>query len=494
MELTEEQKTVVNHQGDACVNAVAGSGKTSTLISYAQARPQGRILYLAFNRSVKDEAVRKFRAAGCRNVTVETAHSLAFRMLDVRNQFQLLQGGSLRIPEILEMCDIFPSPKEPTAHLVLARHVQRLISMFCNSEKRSFSEIDYLSTVKDGKAKEFVTRHAPLIYDLARDLLGRMYKKEIPVSHDAYLKFWQLQGPQMQNFSHLCFDEGQDASPVMLDVFLRQRGEKIIVGDQYQSIYGFRFAVNSLEKVDFPRYQLSRSFRFGQDLADTAMRVLEIRKLLGLYKNPLFITGAAEEGRKIQSKAIVARTNLKLLKEAIDAMSEGCDKMYFEGDINSYTYLNEGASLFDVLYLNMGRKEKIKSSFIKGFADYQQLLEYIAATEDSELNLVCEIVSEYGRELFSYIRELKEKQVQRDKAEMVFSTVHKVKGMEFDQVKVCDDFITERKLWSEIDKAKKDPKKKIDRQALAEEINMLYVAATRSRCDLDLPNNLFLEA
>lgn len=58
MILTTEQQAIVNSTGNIKVNAVAGSGKTSTLIEYAKARPKSaRILYLAFNRSVKIEAL-----------------------------------------------------------------------------------------------------------------------------------------------------------------------------------------------------------------------------------------------------------------------------------------------------------------------------------------------------------------------------------------------------------------------------------------------------
>ena len=54
MELTKEQYDIINSTGNIKINAVAGSGKTTTIIEYAKARPgNSRILYLAFNKSVK---------------------------------------------------------------------------------------------------------------------------------------------------------------------------------------------------------------------------------------------------------------------------------------------------------------------------------------------------------------------------------------------------------------------------------------------------------
>lgn len=58
---TEEQERVIQSRGDIKVNAVAGSGKTATLLQYAAARPYDRILYVAFNNSVKKEAKKNSR-------------------------------------------------------------------------------------------------------------------------------------------------------------------------------------------------------------------------------------------------------------------------------------------------------------------------------------------------------------------------------------------------------------------------------------------------
>ena len=75
MRLTNEQKEIIATSGNIKINAVAGSGKTTTILEYAKARPKNKkILYLAFNKSVKLEAERKFKKAGLNNVRIETAH------------------------------------------------------------------------------------------------------------------------------------------------------------------------------------------------------------------------------------------------------------------------------------------------------------------------------------------------------------------------------------------------------------------------------------
>ena len=87
------------------------------------------------------------------------------------------------------------------------------------------------------------------------------------------MKKFQLSNPQLY-YDYILFDEGQDASAAMLDVFLHQPAIKIIVGDVHQQIYGWRYAVNSLQQVDFPLYVLSNSFRFDDEIALMANKIL----------------------------------------------------------------------------------------------------------------------------------------------------------------------------------------------------------------------------
>ncbi|EJN3599515.1 UvrD-helicase domain-containing protein, partial [Escherichia coli] len=51
---TDEQSAIIHWQGQKLVvNAFAGTGKTSTLVQYALANPDSRMLYLAYNRAVR---------------------------------------------------------------------------------------------------------------------------------------------------------------------------------------------------------------------------------------------------------------------------------------------------------------------------------------------------------------------------------------------------------------------------------------------------------
>ncbi|NWR01566.1 FBH1 helicase, partial [Paradoxornis webbianus] len=76
--LTHEQQRILNHRiqpGQTVkIMALAGTGKTSTLVRYAEKFPELRFLYLAFNKAVVERGRRVFP----RNVTCRTFHSLAY--------------------------------------------------------------------------------------------------------------------------------------------------------------------------------------------------------------------------------------------------------------------------------------------------------------------------------------------------------------------------------------------------------------------------------
>ncbi|MBT9394363.1 AAA family ATPase [Hymenobacter sp. NST-14] len=474
------------------INAVAGSGKTTTVVEYARRQPAAaRILYLAFNRTVKLEAQRKFAAAGVSNVQVETAHSLAFGYVVKGSKYRLHKTG-YRAYELVELLEL---PKgtgaERNQEYVLASHINKYVAYFCNMPARKVTDLDYLSTVADAKAREFVREHLPTITTFTRQMLAMMERAEIEITHDFYLKKFQLLEVQLPHH-YILFDEGQDASGVMLDVFLKQQATKILVGDAHQQIYGWRFAVNSLEKADFAALQLSTSFRFGNSIAALASRVLSWKTELG-ETQPLQVLGASRAPERSQTKAVIGRTNLALLLKAIEYLTahrNSLKALYFEGNINSYTYADEGASLYDVLSLYNGRTEGIRDPLIRRMKSLDELSEYAEQTEDAQLLMMIQIVEEYGNQVISLIEELKRRHVAdgaRDEAQLYFSTVHRCKGLEYDQVQLTPDFITQSKLNKYIEQFEFEEPTATERGKVMEEINLLYVALTRARHRLHLP-------
>jgi superfamily I DNA/RNA helicase len=489
--LTDQQQAIINSSGNCRINAVAGSGKTTTIIEYAASRPKNaRILYLAFNKSVKLEATRKFAEYGLSNAKVETAHSLAYKAIVFRFNYKVKAQG-YKNSEICQLLDIRGNG-EKHAEFVIANHISKFVTYFCNSDKAKVQDLNYLDTVVDAQAKTFVRSFYKFIEDGTRLLLAKMDRGEIEITHDFYLKKFQLSNPDLP-YDYILFDEAQDASAAMLDVFIKQKGTKVIVGDTHQQIYAWRHAVNSLDKTDFDTLQLSTSFRFTQDIANLATEILSWKNHL-FECPPVSITGKGAGNKEI-SKATIARTNLGLLLNAIDFITDNTKvkHIYFEGNISSYMYADDGASLYDVLSLYNGNRDRIRDKLVGSMKDMDDLEEYVEKTEDHQLATMIEIVQEYGNEIHGIIKSLKELHTgdeDRNKAEMIFSTVHRSKGMEYDVVYLVNDFLSEGKLKDLKEKHKNDKKGNFDVARLNEEINLLYVAITRTKNKLHIPETL----
>ena len=490
MTLTDEQQKIISASGDLSISAVAGSGKTTTVLHYAQAQPAGaRILYLAYNRSVKTEAQRRFAEMGLTNVQVETAHSLAYSYVVPGSPYVLHKEG-YKLHDMVQMLNLPAGPGERHTEYILARHILNLVTLFCNSRAARVAELNYAETVSDRGAAGVVRKFYPQIERGAREFLAMMQRAQVPITHDFYLKAFQLSKPWLPH-NVILFDEGQDASPAMTDVFLNQHhATRVIVGDAHQQIYGWRGAHNAMAEVGFRPITLSQSFRFGEEIARLAADVLDWKTLLQPHSR-VEIVGQPMQGQQhaFSSRAVLARTNLGLLVRAIEAVEEGgMKRLYFEGNIQSYTYADDGTSLWDVLALHIGQRGRIRDPLVRAMEDLEELEDYIDKTEDRALAMMVEIVKKYGARLPAIIKKLKDAHVpneERHTAECIFSTVHRAKGMEYDTVELAPDFISEKGIEKE-----KEEGVMLDVPRICEEINLLYVAVTRAKRKLIIPDFL----
>lgn len=483
MELTKEQYDILNSKGDVKINAVAGSGKTTTLLSYAKSRdPKSRILFLTHDQNVKAKAMQKIAAAGMKGIKIETVYTLAFKHVNKHRRFKVVPGYKSH-----DWCTILGiNTGDRMVDLILANHVNKFISYFCHSSVLKIKDLNYVDTVTEPAAKSLITKSYDLVEKYTREALAKMDKSEIGITHDFYLKRFQLSQPSLP-YDYILFDEGQDASSVMLSLFLQQRATKIIVGDINHQIYGGHYA-KGLQQVDLPEYNLSYSFRFNDEIAFLANKILAWKKYLNL-PDPLHITGVRNNTDIIETKATIGRTNLKVLLHAIHQWKQGkLRKLYFEGNINKYMIIDKGSSLYDVLALYNGRKGIIKDKLIAGMNSMGDLKKYIRKTEDPSLALMVDVVEELGDALPVFIDELRANQsCVKEDADMIFGTVHRCKWMEYDSVTLLDDFITEKKLKKSILQSGDDAMTETMKNSIAEEINILYVAATRAKNRLIIP-------
>jgi F-box protein 18 (helicase) len=460
--LTEEQQAVVAcdlRPGQSLkIMAFAGTGKTSTLIAYAQARPHLRFLYVAFNKSVQLEAAEKFPA----NVVARTAHALAFRTHGHAHKDRLVP--SLRANTVMQALGLNHYEEArftietlhnylvSTAPKVEAAHVPHQVLAFYQQRK--------------GTIPDFV--------ELANQLGRRMCDPSdttVGMLHDGYLKLYQLSNPVL-DYDCILLDEAQDTNPVTGAIVLsqaqsghgRQPASVIIVGDSHQQIYSFRGARDSLKKIKTSQTMyLTRSFRFDNNIARVANMVLatfkgEKRRLTGTPRDD------AKPKWDPDHYTIIARTNAAVFDRAVQLSKT--HTLGFAGGLQGYR-LN---SLKDVYYLYAGLSEGISDAYIKGFYDYGHLRTYAEAAEEVELLGICKVVETYGGRLPKLIDAITEKAVDAAKAQITLTTAHKSKGLQWPNILLLGDFLELVKDGRLINPAGVDP----------DEFNLIYVAMTRA--------------
>jgi F-box protein 18 (helicase) len=467
MNLTEQQKDIVDAEGNIVVDAVAGSGKSTTAIEYAKARPDKKFLYTCFNRSVRDYAETKFP----QNVEVKNFHSLAYRET---NAYQWELAKSFDVFDVIDILKIKKVKGKKNFDAKLAGHIKNALEIYFNSGIIEVEEFDYLDFVD----KVFAEENIELIHNGVKNLFDKMSRGEIPITHNFYLKQFHISKPKL-NYDYIIGDEFQDCSPCILDIFGKQACNKLVLGDVYQSCYAFLLAENALQEFKNQGYQelkLTQSFRFRQDVADLAKQIIDMKKHINV-SHDFEIKGVGGSDAS-NSRAYLSRSNLQLIVKAADVVDTTNNSIHFEGNINSYMF-SDGVGLYDIFFLWSGQSDKVKNKFLSNFDSYQDYKDFISEVGNRDQEIFCRLVEKYKGGIFQVIKKIKERNVDKDKADIVLSTTHKAKGLTYDIVEVAPDFIRENQILEA---------ESFEYPRLNEEINILYIAATRVANKMTFPH------
>lgn len=461
-ELTQEQQVAVHlastHRENIKINALAGTGKTSTLRAIALNLPKQSFLYLAFNKSVQVEASQSFP----RNVTARTIHSLAYRAMRV-HELEPWQK-KLKVSATLKDYANFLQKKVSLKSIVCLKEAMREFQN--SSDERPSSQHIPSQALIGIKSEEknwimnFVDEEAPRLW---KSMIS-FEEGSFPINHDTYLKLWQLSNPRISGVDVIMLDEAQDANPVMIDIIQKQKIRFILVGDTWQQIYSFRGAVNAMRNLETKHVcYLTQSFRFGQTIADLANEVLSLRlapkKIRGFERKESYIGPLVQ---RVQY-TVLFRYNISLLEEAIDLASKGL-KIHVLGSLEHTI-----AAVMDVYYLFIKAKKKIKNPKIRSFKNWSELELNFDIIDDVEFRKSIRFVEKYKFETSALIASVERAAVSLpEKSDVILATAHKSKGREWDYVRLSEDFRDAVRSFEE------------------EELNLLYVAMTRAIKGLEL--------
>ena len=464
---TQEQLDVVEAFKTAQVlkvNAVSGSGKTSTLLLLADEFKQPSLL-LAFNKAIADEAAKRFPA----HVECRTMNSVAYAEFGRKLQHKLNLNKNPKLNtmrSIKNTVDWFCLEEYNMAvpaisARVIANLSREACDRFCHSSRASISESDLYK--KDytelQKNHTFDVEHFKrVIVNLAK----LIWKERInPFSqscctHDTYVKLWSLSSPTL-NYDILYVDESQDINPCVLSVLEKQTCKIVYVGDQYQSIYGFRGAINAMKNIQAPTLSLSQSWRYGKEIADVAECILE--KYNVTVKGNPNVQSMLCTVEPSEKYTMIFRTNAELLNQAEKLIDEGVSVVI---EINVKDFIRQ---VHSVIELKKGGKPYHDN--IARFGSFLELLEY--AKESVEIQRL--LNTAMRSDVLDFLNKL-ETNNQCLNPSVILTTAHKSKGLEFDNVVIAGDF------------------KFGDKELLSmpeQEINLLYVACTRAKKKLQLP-------
>jgi hypothetical protein len=462
---TDEQTAVMDSFGagdSLVVEAGAGAGKTSTLAMSAESTPGRRGMYVAYNAAIASDAKGSFPP----NVKCSTAHALAMGAVgrDYRHRLNGPRIPSREQATILGITQPVPVGDRVLSPQQLARIASETVAQFCKSDAPELAgwHVPHKPGLDDKPVHAAV---AEIILPMARRAWADLtsYDGKLRFDHGVYLKLWQLSHPIL-SADFILFDEAQDASPVILDVVVRQTEAQLVaVGDRAQAINGWTGAINAMDK--FPaktRLTLSQSFRFGSQVAK------EANKWLSILGTDMRLKGFGRISSMVRSvehpDAILCRTNAEAMVQAMRIMDAGATAAIVGGG-DTIRALAEAAA-----DLKAGRGTGHPELFaFRTWSEVQDHAENDAT--GSDLRVLVDLIDEHGP---AKIIALADGLSDEKDASVTISTAHKSKGREWDSVQIAGDFR----------EPKTDPESGV--AEIPDDMAMLaYVAVTRGRLTLD---------
>lgn len=527
MIFSPQQETVFdfveNGTGHAVVIAVAGAGKTTTLIECFKriVKKNQSVVFLAFNNKIAKEIEAKVQEAGlAKSVKIRTFHSYGMSIWMKANRDCKVEGegpnnaGYRKFDRIVEELEAQhgPLPYMYRSFVRKARDLARqalfgfeinlmdkeawlaLVDHFdLDDEIAEVAEEDgtYLSTDDLQQhvftAINWTVRAIRKGIEIAREVID--FEDMIYMPLVAQIMVWQQ--------DWVLVDEAQDTNAsrrAFVAKILKPTGRTIWVGDPAQAIYGFTGADSkSLETIKqrFGAQELSLtvSYRCPQDVVKLAQtwvkhiqahesapkgdagRVIAVEDLLKEGLNSTY--RVAPDGNTLLKDVILCRNNrpivelaLALIRKRVPCYVEGKD---FAGAMIKLVRRWKSVQTIDDLVerLEKYRDEQVQKAMARG---KEQKAENIADQVDTLLS----IINDQPRgttlnALESYIDEMFFDSEKQKRPMLVLSSIHKAKGREWDRVYWYGKTAFQpskyaRKAWQ-----------------LEQENNLQYVAATRSK-------------
>jgi DNA helicase II / ATP-dependent DNA helicase PcrA len=295
-DLTEEQLRVVRHEGGhARVLAVAGSGKTTTLVQ--------RCAYLRDERGVDPAVIRvlmfNVRAMeqfegrlheegrpGLPTPEVSTFHAFAFGVYKEAKKHGFYVDAKALVGDEAEQV------RWLARDAIESLERDRSIPLGSVDVEQALTAIALWkgALISPRTAGHRRSEHLPMVYRRFEELRTERrfitFDDFVPIAVELLKDVEQLRSLWCGKYEHLIVDEYQDVNygqQRMLELLANGAAQMMVVGDDDQTLYEWRGARPSYILRDYSKrfpayswttYELTRSFRFGPVIAQTAQNVI----------------------------------------------------------------------------------------------------------------------------------------------------------------------------------------------------------------------------
>jgi superfamily I DNA/RNA helicase len=447
--------------------AGAGSGKTTTLVGAAfdlKKAGASRLCYLAFNKPLVDSGQSAFQNLA----DVKTFNKMAFEGVKVSGSNRKI--GTIYPSQVVAAFDL-DRKRLPTDPKTFSRIVLAIVSAFCQSGSLHIDDSHLPYWLKDSVVAGLASKYAATLFQG----LCPGVSTTLSLSHEVIVKFWQLTGcPGLSHYDLVLLDEAQDVPPVLLSC-LAYASRACYVGDVAQQLYASKGAQDSMLKVPGHAYRLSLSFRFGQEIAEAANKVIQSKSspsvisLRGLPGKESTI-GAV---KKNEPHTRIFRTNAALIKKALNLTDLGAT-VNIVGDLSDIREKIEGAHL-----LLRGAGRDVTHPAFQQFKNWSELEGWSYKNPQTEISQIAALVKEYARRIETLVRVCTKNNPNGD---IRLTTAHRAKGCEWDNVIIGSDF-DDRLSGRMLNNRSKSPQ-------VDEELNLVYVALTRTKKRLEIQSEI----
>jgi DNA helicase-2/ATP-dependent DNA helicase PcrA len=461
--------------GNAVIEAVAGSGKTTTIIESLSLIPTNkRILMLAFNKSIADELKEKVPF----HVEVSTFHSCSFASL--RSAKKKIKVKSNKTFNIIKNNFDWEERK------VYGAYISKLVSLAKSVGMGVLVDDSYnewMHIINHHDLLQFSQNsdlNVDTLIDYASQVLRLSNRDRSTIDFDDMLLFTLLYKTQYKKYDFVFIDEAQDTNGVqrtILKKLLKPQGRLIAVGDPYQAIYGFRGADSSAMQMiidDFgaKRLPLSISYRCAKNIIEEVNKIMpHIEAFEYSPEGSVRHLDFYEPSDFNSEDGIVCRNNAPLISMAYSFIAKSIPVNVLGRDIGAglITFIKSFKTssikelenkMYDWFELQKRKSEETgNESLLDSSSDkYDSVNIFIAQVYgDSVVNLISKI-----EELFND---------EEKNGAITLCTVHKSKGLEWRNVFILDSYRFMPK-W-----ARKDWMRE-------QETNIKYVALTRAKRNL----------